>query len=41
MNLSDQLSLTAKENLTKTAYIFNDEETSYREIGRCCNEICI
>ena len=32
MNLSDQLSLTAKENLTKTAYIFNDEETSYREL---------
>lgn len=32
MNLSDQLTLTAKENSSKTAYVFNDEETSYQTL---------
>ncbi|RPF52043.1 fatty acid--CoA ligase family protein [Aquisalibacillus elongatus] len=32
MNLSDQLSLTAKDNLSKTAYVFNGEETNYQTL---------
>ncbi len=32
MNLSDQLSLTAKNHLSKTAYIFQGEEKSYGEL---------
>ncbi|PAV29269.1 long-chain fatty acid--CoA ligase [Virgibacillus profundi] len=32
MNLSDQLSITAKKYPTKTAYIFQGEETSYMEL---------
>lgn len=32
VNLSDQLSITAKTHPTKTAYIFNDKETSYMEL---------
>ncbi len=32
MNLSDQLSLTARENLAKTAYVFNGEETNYQTL---------
>ncbi|PKR78300.1 long-chain fatty acid--CoA ligase [Halalkalibacillus sediminis] len=32
MNLSDQLSLTAKDNLSKPAYIFNGEETNYQTL---------
>ncbi|GEL78371.1 fatty acid--CoA ligase family protein [Tenuibacillus multivorans] len=32
MNLSDQLSLTAKNNLHKTAYVFNGEETDYQTL---------
>ncbi|MFD1335664.1 fatty acid--CoA ligase family protein [Oceanobacillus iheyensis] len=32
MNITDKLALTAKENPTKTAYIFADKETSYGEL---------
>ncbi|MBP1969001.1 long-chain acyl-CoA synthetase [Virgibacillus natechei] len=32
MNLSDQLSITAKNYPSKTAYVFQDEETSYMEL---------
>ncbi|MBO8156213.1 MAG: fatty acid--CoA ligase family protein [Bacillaceae bacterium] len=32
MNLSDQLSLTAKDNLTKTALYFQGKETTYQEL---------
>src|SRR5699024_10555223 len=32
MNLSQQLSLTAKNHPTKTAFIFDDKETSYLEL---------
>lgn len=32
MNLSDQLSITTRENPTKTAYVFQDQETSYQEL---------
>src|SRR5690625_5872758 len=32
MKLSDQLYITAKTHPTKTAYIFNDKETSYMEL---------
>lgn len=32
MNLSKQLSITAKNHPTKTAFIFNDKETSYLEL---------
>ncbi|MFG6116234.1 fatty acid--CoA ligase family protein [Halobacillus sp. MO56] len=32
MNISDQLSLTAKQQPDKAAYIFQDKETSYREL---------
>ncbi|MGM8214717.1 o-succinylbenzoate--CoA ligase [Bacillaceae bacterium W0354] len=32
MNLSDRLSQIAKDNLTKTAYIFNGEETNYQTL---------
>ncbi|TFB22070.1 fatty acid--CoA ligase family protein [Filobacillus milosensis] len=32
MNLSDQLSLTAIDNLSKTAYVFNGEETNYQTL---------
>src|SRR5699024_9387364 len=32
MNLSQQLSLTAKTHPTKTAFIFDDKETSYLEL---------
>src|SRR5699024_4056320 len=32
MNLSKQLSITAKNNPTKTAYIFQDEKTSYLQL---------
>lgn len=37
MNLSDQLSITAEEHPTKTAYIFQDKETNYMELeGAVC-----
>ncbi|SFA81845.1 long-chain acyl-CoA synthetase [Lentibacillus halodurans] len=32
MNLSEQLSMTARKNRHKTAYIFQDKETSYMEL---------
>ncbi|MFC0523536.1 fatty acid--CoA ligase family protein [Pontibacillus salicampi] len=32
MNISDQLAITAREIPTKTAYIFQDQETSYQEL---------
>ncbi|SDQ86927.1 fatty acid--CoA ligase family protein [Virgibacillus salinus] len=32
MNLTEQLSITAKENPHKTAYVFQDNETSYMEL---------
>ncbi|MBB6454705.1 long-chain acyl-CoA synthetase [Salirhabdus euzebyi] len=32
MNLSDQLSMTAKNHLRKTAYIFQDDEKTYQEL---------
>ncbi|BAC13132.1 long-chain fatty-acid-CoA ligase [Oceanobacillus iheyensis HTE831] len=32
MNITDKLALTARENPTKTAYIFTDKETTYGEL---------
>ncbi|WP_027963868.1 fatty acid--CoA ligase family protein [Halalkalibacillus halophilus] len=32
MNLSDQLSLTARDHLSKAAYVFNGEETDYKTL---------
>ncbi len=34
MNITEQLAITARNNPGKTAYVFNDEETSYTELDR-------